>query len=57
MKDTIGKPRCKWDNTKMALTERGWGEDNVDWIHLAQQRNQCLALVNMLMNIQVPQNA
>jgi hypothetical protein len=28
--------------------------DAVDWIYLAQERDQCLALVNMVMNIQIP---
>jgi len=26
----------------------------VDWIHLAQDRNQWLALVNTVMNLRVP---
>jgi hypothetical protein len=27
---------------------------NVDWIHVAQDRDQCRALVNAVMNLQVP---
>jgi hypothetical protein len=29
----------------------------MDWIDLAQDRDQCRALVNMVMNLQVPENA
>jgi hypothetical protein len=32
--------------------ERGWG--GMDWIDLAQDRNQRRALVNVVMNFQVP---
>jgi hypothetical protein len=40
------------DNIKMDLREIGWG--GMDWIHLAQDRDQGKALVNMVMNLQVP---
>jgi hypothetical protein len=34
-----GRPRRRWvDNIKMDLREIGW--DDVDWIDLAQDRNQ-----------------
>jgi hypothetical protein len=36
----------------MDLREIGW--DGVDWIELAQDRDQWMALVNMVMNIRVP---
>jgi hypothetical protein len=36
------------DNIKMHLTEIGWG--GMDWIDLAQDRDQWWALVNMVMN-------
>jgi hypothetical protein len=39
----------------MDLTEIGW--DGVDWIELAQDMDQWRALVNMVMNLQVPYNA
>jgi hypothetical protein len=35
----------------MDFKEKGW--ENVDWIHLAQDRNQWWALVNMVMSLQV----
>jgi hypothetical protein len=30
------------------------GSDKVEWIHLAQDRVECQALVNTVMNIRVP---
>jgi hypothetical protein len=39
----------------MDLREIGW--DNMDWIDLAQNRDQWRALVNTVMNLRVPQNA
>jgi hypothetical protein len=40
------------DSIKMDLTELGWG--GMDWIHLSQDRDQWRALVNTVMNLQVP---
>jgi hypothetical protein len=49
----LGRPRRRWvDNIKIYLREIGW--DDVDWIDLAQDRDQCRALVNTVMNLQVP---
>jgi hypothetical protein len=42
------------DNNKIDLGERGW--DGMDWIHLAEDRDQWRALVNTVMNLRVPQN-
>jgi hypothetical protein len=36
----------------MDLRERGW--DGVDWMHLAQVRDQWQALVNTVMKLWVP---
>jgi hypothetical protein len=36
----------------MHLREIGW--EGVDWMHLAQDRDQWLALVNIVMNFGVP---
>jgi hypothetical protein len=38
----------------MSLREIGWG--GMDWIDLAQDRDQWRALVNTVMNLRVPQN-
>jgi hypothetical protein len=40
------------DNIKIDLREIGWG--GMDWIDLAQDRDQCRALVNTVMNLRVP---
>jgi hypothetical protein len=40
------------DNIKMDLREIGWG--GMDWIQLAEDRDQCRALVNTVMNLRVP---
>jgi hypothetical protein len=42
-------------NIKIDLKEIGW--DDMDWINLAQDRNQWRALVNTVMDLRVPQNA
>jgi hypothetical protein len=39
------------DNIKIDLGEMGW--DGVDWIDLAQDRDQWMALVNTVMNLRV----
>jgi hypothetical protein len=40
------------DNFKIDLREIEW--DGMDWIELAQDRDQCRALVNTVMNLGVP---
>jgi hypothetical protein len=55
-KRPLGRPKCTWvDNIKMDLVEIGWG--GMVWIDLAQDRNTWRALVNTVMNFQVPYNA
>jgi hypothetical protein len=52
-KRPLGKPRRRWvDNIKMDLREIDL--EGMDWIDLAQDRNQRRALVNTVMNLQVP---
>jgi len=54
VKKPLGRPRHRWeDNIRMNLTEIVW--ESVDWIHLAQDMDQWQDLVNMVMNLQVPQ--
>jgi hypothetical protein len=36
----------------MNLGEIGWG--GMDWIHVAEDRNRCRSLVNMLVKARVP---
>jgi hypothetical protein len=43
------------DNIKVDLREIRW--DGMDWIDLAEDRNQWRALVNTVMNRPVPYNA
>jgi hypothetical protein len=40
------------DNIKIDFREIGW--DSMDWINLAQDRDQWRALVNIIMNIRFP---
>jgi hypothetical protein len=52
-KRPLGRPRRRWvDNIKMDLGEIGW--DGMDWIELAQDRDQWRAVVNTVMNVRVP---
>jgi hypothetical protein len=48
-----GRLRRMWeDNIKMDLREIGWG--GIDWINLAQDRDQWRALENTVINLRVP---
>jgi hypothetical protein len=52
-KRPLRRPRRRWeDNIKMDLREIGW--EVVDWLHLAQDRDQWHALVNTVMNLRLP---
>jgi hypothetical protein len=52
-KRPLRRPAHKWEeNIRMDLWEIGW--EGVDWMHLAQDRDQWQALVNMVMNLRVP---
>jgi hypothetical protein len=49
----LGRPGRRWeDNIKRDFREIGWG--GMDWIDLAQERDQWRALVNTVMNLRVP---
>jgi hypothetical protein len=52
-KRPLGRPRRRWlDNINLDLREIGW--DGMDWIDLAQNRDQWRALMNTVMNLRVP---
>jgi hypothetical protein len=52
-KRPLGRPRRMWvDNIKMDLTEIGW--DGVEWIDMAQDRDQWRAVVNTVLNLRIP---
>jgi hypothetical protein len=45
-------PRYRWENNiKMGLREIGWG--GMDWIYLAQDRDQWRVLMNTVMILRV----
>jgi hypothetical protein len=51
-KSQLASPRHRSvDNIKMDLREIGW--DGMDWIELAQDRDQWRAVVNTVMNLRV----
>jgi hypothetical protein len=52
-KRPVGRRRCRRvDNIKMDLRKIGW--DGMDWIDLAQGRDQWMAFVNTVMKLRVP---
>jgi hypothetical protein len=52
-KRSLGRPRRRWvNNIKTDLREIGW--DVMDWTDLTQDRNRWRAVVNTVMNLQVP---
>jgi hypothetical protein len=52
-KRLLGRPRRRWvDNIKIDLREIGW--DGMDWIYVAEDRDQWRALVNTVLNLRVP---
>jgi hypothetical protein len=53
VKRQLGRPRHRWkDNTVLNLWVIGW--ESVEWMHLGQDGDQWQALVNTVMNLQVP---
>jgi hypothetical protein len=48
----LARPRCRWvDNIKVDLGMRGWG--GMDWTDLAQDKDQRMAPMNMVINFRV----
>jgi hypothetical protein len=53
-KSPLGRPRCRWlDNIKMDLVV-GIGLGGVDWIGLAQDRDEWKAPIDSVMSLYVP---
>jgi hypothetical protein len=51
-KRSLGRPRRRWaDGIRMYLREIGFG--GVDWIRLAQDKDQWRAVVSAVMNLRV----
>jgi len=52
-KRPLGRPRRRWEgNVRMDLTEIRW--EAVDWVHLAEGRDQWRAHANTVMNLRAP---
>jgi hypothetical protein len=52
-KRPLGRPRCRWvDNVKIDLRETRW--DGMNWIDLAQDRDQWMVLVSTVKNLWIP---
>jgi hypothetical protein len=52
-KRSLGTPRRRWmDDIKMDIREKEWG--GMNWIDLAQDRDQWRVLVNTVKNLRVP---
>jgi hypothetical protein len=52
-KTSLARPGSRWeDNIRMDFSEVGW--EGMDRMHLSQDRDHCQALVNTIMNLQVP---
>jgi len=52
-KRPLGRPRRRWeDNIRAHLRETGW--EGVDWMHMAQDKDQIIAFVNTIMNLRIP---
>jgi hypothetical protein len=52
VKGPLGRPGCKWEDIRLELREIGW--EVLNWIHLAQGKDQWRPLVNTVLNIRVP---
>jgi hypothetical protein len=52
-KRLLGRPGHRWEgNIRMDVREIGW--ESVDWIHLAYDRDQWRALLNIVMKLRIP---
>jgi len=51
-KRSLGRSRHRWQDIRMDLREVEW--EGVNWIHLAQDRDQWRAVVNTVINLRGP---
>jgi hypothetical protein len=52
-KRQLVRPRSRWENNiEMNIEEVGWGD--MDWIDVYQDRDKCLLLVKVVMNLRIP---
>jgi len=52
-KRPLGPPGCRQE-ANIGISFKEIGLEGVDWIHLAQDRDQWRAVVNTIMNLRVP---
>jgi hypothetical protein len=51
-KRPLGRPRRRWmNNVRMDLGEIGW--DDINWVDVAQERDQWRAIVSTVLNLRV----
>jgi hypothetical protein len=55
-KRLLGRPKRRWENN-IRTDLRVTGREGVDWIHLAQDRDQWQVVVNTVMNLRIPEKA
>jgi hypothetical protein len=48
----LRRPTHMWEDTGMDIREIEW--EGTEWMHLAQDKDRWRALVNMVINLQVP---
>jgi hypothetical protein len=49
----LGRPTRSWEDN-IRMNRRETGKEGVDWIHLAQDKDQWRAVVNTVMNLRFP---
>jgi hypothetical protein len=47
-----GRPRCRWEDIRMDLTEMGLVR--VYWMHVTKDKDQWWTVLNRVMNFRVP---
>jgi hypothetical protein len=52
-KRPLGRPRCRWEDI-INMDHKEIGSGGMDWIYLAQGRDQWTAFVSTVMNLRVP---